>query len=102
MNAKTNLLKTFIVLIPGFPLDENDTTCLPAQQLLIKEINKLYPWLQVIILAFQYPFHDKEYTWHGNRVIPFNGRNKNGIQRLLTWFKVYKRLSKLKKQKNET
>ena len=99
MGLQTKLSKTFIILIPGFPVDETDTTCLPAQQLLVKEINKLYPSIEIIVLTFQYPFHNKEYSWYGNRVIPFNGRNKNGISRLITWIKVYRQLSKLKKTK---
>ncbi len=100
MGFKNNSSGTFIILIPGFPVDETDTTCLPAQQLLVKEINKLYPSIEIIVLTFQYPFHNKEYSWYGNRVIPFNGRNKNGISRLITWIKVYRQLSKLQKQKN--
>ena len=92
--------KTFLILIPGFAANEADTTCLPAQQLLIRKINKLFPSLEIIVLAFQYPFSNKEYAWYGNHVIPFNGKNKNGISRIMLWLKVLKRLNKLKKQKN--
>jgi len=100
MTTSTKPSETFIVLIPGFPEDEKDTTCLPAQQLLIREINRLYPSLQITVLAFQYPFHNKEYYWFGNRVISFDGRNKNGVSRLITWLKVFLKLRSLQKQKN--
>ncbi len=92
--------QTFIILIPGFAKNENDSTCLPAQQLLIKNINRLFPELEIIIIAFQYPFTNEEYFWYGNLVIPFNGCNKRGILQRLLWLKIYKRLKKLKKQKN--
>ena len=94
------LNKTLIVLIPGFPVNEADTTCLPAQQLLIRKINKLLPSLEIIIIAFQYPFINEEYSWFGNGVIPFNGANKGGISQKILWLKVLRQLHKLKKQKN--
>ena len=35
--------KTLIILSPGFAKDEADTTCLPAQQVFIKALNKNFP-----------------------------------------------------------
>ncbi|MEP6846606.1 MAG: glycosyltransferase [Panacibacter sp.] len=90
---------TLLFLIPGFPADETDTSCLPAQQLLVKALNKLFPEVKIIILSFQYPYTDKEYNWFGNRVIPFNGQNKRKLYRLLLWKKVW---VKMKQLKNET
>jgi glycosyltransferase involved in cell wall biosynthesis len=89
---------TILVLIPGFAANETDTTCLPSQQLLIKAINNLFPELQIIILAFQYPFQNEEYRWMGNRVIPFNGQNKTKIHRLLLWARIWKKLKQLKNE----
>ena len=48
--------KTLVILSPGFPKDEADTTCLPAHQVFIKSLNKNFPSLKIIILSFQYPF----------------------------------------------
>src|SRR4051794_16367139 len=90
--------KTLVILSPGFAENEEDTTCLPAQQLLVKELNNLFPELQIIILAFQYPFKSEEYVWYGNRVIPFNGQNKRKIYRLLLWKKVWKKLAQINKE----
>ena len=90
---------TLLLLIPGFPGNEEDTTCLPSQQLLVKELNKLFPKLQIIILAFEYPYVDKEYEWFGNRVIPFNGRYKSKIHRLLLWRRIWKKLNLLRKRR---
>ena len=88
----------FLVLSPGFPANEADTTCLPAQQSLIRSINKTYPFVHVIILAFEYPYTTQSYQWFGNEVIPFGGRNKGGIHRLIRWIKIWFRLAQLNKK----
>ena len=89
---------TLIILSPGFPKDEQDTTCLPAQQSFVKALNKNFSSLNIIILAFQYPFVSKKYKWFGNDVISFNGSNKRLPLRLFLWLRIYKALKKLKKQ----
>ncbi len=90
--------KMLVVLSPGFPANEMDTTCLPAQQSLIRSINKTHPNLKVMILAFEYPHTHKPYTWCGNDVIPFNGKNKGGVSRLIRWCKVWQQLRLLNKE----
>ena len=90
--------KMLVVLSPGFPANEMDTSCLPAQQSLIRSINKTHPDLKVVILAFEYPHTHKPYTWHGNEVIPFNGNNKGGVSRLFRWIKIWRELNRLKKE----
>lgn len=88
---------TLLVLSPGFPANETDTNCLPAQQSLILCINKSFPEVQVIILAFEYPYSTQSYYWFGNRVIPFGGRNTGGIPRIIRWIKIRAELARLKK-----
>jgi glycosyltransferase involved in cell wall biosynthesis len=87
-----------LVLIPGFPENEMDSTCLPAQQLFIKTVNKLFPGVRLLILSFQYPYQQGEYTWHGNRVIAFGGKNRGGLSRLFLWQRIKKKLDQLKKE----
>ncbi|TMI90308.1 MAG: glycosyltransferase [Bacteroidetes bacterium] len=84
MNYKT---KTLVILTPGFAKDESDSTCLPMQQSLIRCMNKMFPHLNIIILAFQYPYVKKIYKWHGNTVISFNGRNRGGLSKLILFQK---------------
>src|SRR3978361_1604764 len=84
--------QAFVILTPGFAASENDSTCLPMQQHLVRTINKQYPQLQVIILSFQYPYHENSYQWFGNTIITFNGRNRGGLQRFLLRKKVAKAL----------
>ncbi len=89
-----------ILLIPGFPADESDSSCLPAQQSLVLAINRLFPVLQVIIVSFQYPYSSGQYRWNNNLVIPLNGRNKSKAHRVLTWLRAWQTLSRLHKRTN--
>ena len=96
MNSK----KTLVILSPGFPDSETDSTCLPAQQSLVHSLNQLYPSLRIIILAFQYPYQKATYQWRGNTVIACNGRNRKRFARVLLWISVWRELKKLYQQEN--
>lgn len=93
-----NTTNTLIILTPGFPSDEGDTTCLPFIQLFVKACKENHQWLKVIVLSFQYPFTQATYNWHGITVKSFNGRNKGKLSRLLTWSKVWKAMKTINKQ----
>lgn len=88
---------TFIILSPGFPANEADTTCLPAQQLFVQHLHENFPSLNIIVLAFQYPFNKSAYKWKGVQVISFNGRNRGGLKRLHTWYTVRQKLAALQR-----
>jgi glycosyltransferase involved in cell wall biosynthesis len=94
MSTKSSL----IILSPGFPRDEHDTTCLPAQQVFVRALNKNFPSLNVIVIAFHYPFFSKKYQWFKNDVISFNGGNKRMYRRIFLWWRVYKTLKKIKEE----
>lgn len=80
--------KTLLILTPGFPASETDSTCLPMQQSFVRALQENYPALQIIVLSFQYPYLVQTYTWFGITVMSFNGQNKGGIARLLLRRKV--------------
>ncbi len=84
-----------IILSPGFPESEADSTCLPMQQQFVKALKEMYPGLDIVVLTFQYPYHQKEYKWFEVKVIPFGGRNKGGLQKLLLRKKINSTLKKL-------
>ena len=84
-----NERKTFVILTPGFPDSESDSTCLPMQQYFVRALKKADPSLQVIVLSFQYPYTDKKYSWNNATVISYAGKNKGGVQRLLLRQKIY-------------
>ncbi len=87
--------KTLIILIPGFPANEADSTCLPFPQTFVKHLKLLNPCLNIKVLAFQYPFFESVYEWHGVEVHAFNGRNKRGFRRLFLWTTIWRRLKKI-------
>jgi glycosyltransferase involved in cell wall biosynthesis len=92
--------RTLIILTPGFPASETDTTCLPMQQSLVRSINKNYPELEVIVLSFQYPYVSKTYKWFDTTVMSFSGKNKGGIKRFLLRRKIMTRLKVINHSKN--
>src|SRR2546421_3800232 len=92
--------KKLIILSPGFAADEEDTTCLPAQQLFVKSLKDNFPSLNLTVLAFQYPFSAGDYLWNGIRVISFGGREKGKFYRLVLWLCVWRTLKRLKKENN--
>jgi glycosyltransferase involved in cell wall biosynthesis len=93
-------MKTLLILSPGFPKDEGDTTCLPSQQIFVRSLNKNFPSLKIIILSFQYPFSTTAYEWYGNMVIPFNGMKHGIAARLLLWRRTLRTLKKIKNENN--
>lgn len=91
---------TLVILTPGFPTDEEDSTCLPGQQSLVRSINWYFPLVRVLMVSFQYPFRRMEYEWYDNQVMAFGGRNKGGFSRLLLWREIDKALLRVKKENN--
>ena len=87
----------FIILTPGFPKDESDSTCLPAQQLFVKLLKEKFPALNIIVLTFQYPFTANEYNWNGCRVIALGGKGKGKLFRFFLWRRVWTKLKQLRK-----
>ena len=90
--------RTILILTPGFPKDEADTTCLPLQQSLLRALREEFPEQKIVVLSFQYPYHREDYTWHGIQVISMGGRNKGGFHRLFLWKRIRKRLKELNRE----
>lgn len=84
--------EALLIFTPGFPADENDSTCLPLQQSLVLSLQKQFPERQLIICSFHYPYIREQYSWHGIPVISFNGGRKGGLHRYRLWFKLKKAL----------
>jgi glycosyltransferase involved in cell wall biosynthesis len=84
----SNRKDSLIILTPGFPASEEDTTCLPMQQQFVRSLNALYPRINVIILSFQYPYHTRTYKWFDTTVVCLNGQNKRGLSKLLLRKKI--------------
>ncbi|HEY4935186.1 MAG TPA: glycosyltransferase [Puia sp.] len=92
--------RTLVILTPGFPKDETDTTCLPFLQNFIRGLNEQFPLLHVVILAFDYPFISTSYQWNKNGVISFNGWKKRNFKKLFKWLNIWIRMKKIKRGNN--
>ena len=90
--------KTLVILTPGFARDEKDTTCLPFLQDYIKALNRIYPDINVKVLAFQYPYEKGNYKWKGVDIYSAGGKSKKDLSRLLTWRRVWKELRQIYKK----
>ena len=95
-----SLSRVLLVLTPGFPANEQDSVCLPAQQLFIKKFAAHYPKITIIVLSLHYPYTTTLYHWNGVMVIPFNGQNKKKADKLLLWRKVWKTLRAINRKEN--
>ena len=95
MTDKPNAL---IILTPGFPENEADSTCIPPQQIFVKALKENNPQLKIIVLTFIYPFFSARYQWHGIDVISFGGKNKGKVYRKLMGMRVWAELKKLNQQ----
>lgn len=76
------------ILTPGFPEGEADTSCLPFLFALAKAHSLYAERAEIKIISFQYPFHRKPFKFFDWEVIPFGGKNKKGIARILLWFRI--------------
>jgi glycosyltransferase involved in cell wall biosynthesis len=89
---------TIIILTPGFAQDEADSTCLPLQQQLIRALRIQDPEINLVVLALQYPFRKEQYSWFGLPVIPFDGRSRGGLAKLLLRRKIFRTLKEINRQ----
>jgi 1,2-diacylglycerol 3-alpha-glucosyltransferase len=89
------LNKTVVILTPGFPSVESDTTCIPALQEYVVALHKTYPELKIFVLAFQYPFKEGWYKWNGIEVFSANGKDSKYFSRINTWLKIFHQLKRI-------
>ena len=80
--------ETFVILTPGFPKNEADSTCIPMLQQFVLTLKDLYPQINIVVLSFQYPYFKKTYQWFDITVTSFNGRNKGGLSKLFLRKKI--------------
>ena len=95
-----NRQKALLILTPGFAASEDDSTCLPPQQVFVKALKKNDPELNIIILAFQYPYRKDSYLWNGIKITSFNGKSKNKFKKLVLLLDVWNTLNQLKRENN--
>ncbi len=91
--STTDLSKNLHILIitPGFPKDESDSTCIPALQDFLMAISSNHKHIRFTVLSMQYPV-SSSYNWNGIKVISVSGNNRKGLKKYKTWIKT-KRLA---------
>lgn len=87
-----------IILSPGFPENEQDTTCLPFAQQFVRSIQTLQPSIEVTVISLHYPFKRSAYIWNGVKVIAMGGQNRGKLYALQTRRLAYRQLAELYKQ----
>jgi glycosyltransferase involved in cell wall biosynthesis len=89
------LKKTLVILTPAFPANESDTAWVPSHQILVKEIKKQNPGLNIIVLSFLYPYKKMEYVWNQVKVLALGGMHQRKLGRLVLWRNAWKQLKKI-------
>lgn len=92
MNKKE---KVVVLLSPGFPANEADTTCIPFLQQFCLAFSRICPEIKLKIISFQYPFTKGHYIWHGMHVYCAGGK-QHKYNRIFTWAKVFRQLMKIR------
>ncbi len=87
--------KKILILTPGFPADENDTTTVPYIQDFVVAIQT---FCELKIITFQYPFEEQNYVWNNTSIYTAGGKNEKHIYRLITWKKILKKMKEWHKQ----
>lgn len=77
--------KVIVILTPGFPADESDSSCIPALQDYVLCLQKSFPGLKIVVLAFQYPYQKGWYKWNNIDVFSAGGKNGKLFSRIWTW-----------------
>lgn len=83
-------MKKILIISPGFAANEKDTSAVPYLQDYLLALRNEIGAENIQIIAIQYPFTQKKYTWNGITVHPMGGKNRSGISRLLTIRKAIK------------
>lgn len=96
----TEARQTVVILSPAFPENESATYWVPSQQLLVKALKRNFPQYDFVVLALLYPYQKFEYRWNDIPVTSYNGITYPGAKRLLLWWKVWKKLKQLRREKN--
>lgn len=87
--------KILIILTPGFPSNEKDTTTMYSQQLFVKIVAEEFPEVIPIVISLHYPYTKKKYRWFGTEVIPLNGMKHPRWLRLIPWIQAWKQLGNI-------
>lgn len=61
-----------VVITPGFPEDEADTTCLTSMQ---HWVSAMREHVNLTVVSMHYPYEERSYAWNGIKVYALGGKN---------------------------
>ncbi len=91
-------MNKILIITPGFPENERDSSCLPYMQDYILALSKSIGKDNIKIITTQYPFHKNNYLWNGIEIFPAGGKNKKGVFYFFTLRRSIKKITALLKQ----
>lgn len=89
-------MKAFVIVTPGFPANEEDSSCLPPIQQFALSLKKQFSDIKLIAITLQYPFADTSYLWNGIEVISIGGKNRRHLWNRITRLRALTVLEKLR------
>jgi glycosyltransferase involved in cell wall biosynthesis len=92
------MINKVLILTPGFPENELDTTCVPYLQDYILALADAIGNENIKVITIQYPFTQEVYLWNGIEVFPSGGRNKKSFTYYFTLRRTNKRVAQLFKK----
>ncbi|MFI5172851.1 MAG: glycosyltransferase [Chitinophagales bacterium] len=90
-------MKKVLIITPGFPENEEDTSCLPYIQDFVLALSEKLGKENIKIICTQYPYHQNNYRWNGIEIFPAGGKNKKGIYYFFTLRRSIKKITALLK-----
>lgn len=87
--------RAFVIVTPGFPANEEDSSCLPPVQQFALSLNRQLSGIKLIVVTLQYPFADTSYLWNGIEVISIGGKNRRHLWNRITRLRALTVLEKL-------
>ena len=89
--------KAIVLLVPGFPANEEDSTCIPFLQEFVISLVAAHEDIAIHIITFQYPYTKGKYKWKGAWVYSLGGKNKKFPARIVTWLRALSSFLQIKR-----
>lgn len=86
-----------LVLTPGFPKDEHDFLCTPPVQDFLIKHKEAFAETKFSVIAFQYPYEKRNYSWNGIDVYALGGNNSK-IKKLSVWKEAITKAKQINKE----
>lgn len=87
--------KKVMIITPGFPENEQDSTCVPYLQDYVMALANKIGSENIVVITMHYPFTQLPYHWNNIHVFPSGGKNKKSLAYYFTLKRTNQRINKL-------